>query len=341
MKKFAIITNIRDDADFGLVFPECRGKDPPKQKIWSTFFVNGDTTGDIIVLPLTGAMMMSDPKQAARRVFEAVLFAQEHGAELVGLTSLTSSVTMRGEWLIDQKGITAALTHGDTYAAALTLEGIQLVARKINRDLKTMRVAVLGPYGLIGRPVSIKLVTMCESLVLVGPNPNKLDRLVRALPTGRAKVTTSTETNAIADADIVITATSNPNALITPQLFQNDNKPHIVYEVSVPPNLPLDVYMQIRKAFPHVLKIDGAMASIPNIEVGVNITGVKPGTTFACWAETIMQALQDDHTDHVGEIDPEYINITLLWGRQYGFLHAPFCSFGVPISDEEFHNLKG
>lgn len=341
MKTFGIITNIRDDSDFGLVFPEYRREDLPRQKVWSTFSVNGDTTGHIIVLPITGQNMMSDPKEAARRVLEAALFAQKKGAELVGLTSLTSSVTMGGEWLIDQPGITAVLTHGDTYAAALTLEGIQLAAHKIGRDLKAMKVAVLGPYGLVGRPVSIKLATMCESLVLIGPNPNKLDRLVRALPSGRTRVTSSVEISAIADTDVVITATSNPNALITPQLFQNGNKPHLIYEVSVPPNLPLNVYGQIRKVFPYILKIDGAMASIPGIELGAHITGVKEGTTFACWAETIMQALQDDHSDHVGEIDPEHVNTTLLWGRQYNFLHAPFSCFGETIPDEEFRNLRG
>lgn len=344
MKLFSIITNIRDDKDFKVVFPECRESFPP-HKVWKSFSVPSSERnlirGEIIVLSLTGEMMMSNPKEAARRVLEAVRFAQERGSELIALTSLTPSVTNRGEWLIEQKGVTAALTHGDTYAAALTIEGVQMIARKIGRDLHDLKVAIVGAYGLIGKAVSMKLIGLCKLLLLIGPNPLKLNRLVHALPEGKTKVICSTQINTVAEADIIITATSNPAALITPQVLENRSKAQIIYEVSVPPNLPLDVYRQIRKVLPRVLKIDGAMASIPGgIDFGVHIPGVGRGTIFACWAEAIMQALEDDRSDHVGKIDLEHLNRTLRWGRKYGFLLAPFTCFGRPIPEKKFKKFS-
>jgi predicted amino acid dehydrogenase len=338
MKKFAILTNLRDENDIPLVFPECKKK-LPSFKVLSTFNVFGKVEGEIIVLGLTGKEMMLNPKVAAEKVLEATIFAQERGAELIGLTSLTSSVTMQGKWLQKRQGVKIALTHGDTYAAGITLEGLEKIAFMMGRNLKEMTVAVVGAYGLIGKAISTKLTTMCAELILIGPNPNKLDRLYHNLPVGLAKVTKSTEINEVNRADIIVTATSNPNALITPAVFKDDRK-IVIYEVSVPPNLPEATYIEIKKQFPNIVRVDGAMVLIPGVDLGGEITGVAKGTTYACWAETIMQALENDSADHVGEIDFSHLEKTLLWGRKYGFLHAPFSCFGTIIPNEEFKMIK-
>lgn len=338
MRKFAILANLRDENDIPLVFPECRDKKLPPFKVWSTFDVFGKSKGDIIVLGLTGKEMMLNPKPTTKTIFEATIFAQEErGAELIGLTSLTSSVTMKGEWLQDQPGVKIALTHGDAYAAGLTLEGLEKIAFLMERDLKEMTVAVLGAYGLIGKAVSTKLTDMCRKLIVIGPNSDKLDRLYHNLPKGSAKVIKTTEITNINHADIIVTATSNPNALVKLDVFK-DSRKTILYEVSVPHNIPKTTYAEIKKQRPNIIRVDGAMAIIPGIDLGIEITGVNKGSTYACWAETIMQALENDLADHVGEIDLLYLEKTLLWGRKYGFLHEPFSCFGELIPEQVFKN---
>ena len=337
MSRPAIIANLRYPRDLD-TYANRPGYEPsPFIKLWSRVDVMGQAEGAVVMLGLTGAQVMSDPRQAARLVCDAVEFAQvEIGAEVVGLTSLTSSVTMRGEWLCRQPGIKAALTHGDSYAVALTLDGLSRVAEKTGRPLADTTVAIVGAYGLIGRAVSLLLAQTCARLILVGPNEGKLGVLRRELPAGPSDVVATTDLRAVADAHTIVTATSNPDALITAAVLGNSRHPVVIYEVSVPPNLPRLEYERLRSERPNVVKVDGAMAAIPGVDVGFSAEEVPDGHTFACWAETMMQALENDCTHHIGAIDLEHVHRTREWAGKYGFGHAPFTCFGELVPDKAF-----
>lgn len=337
MEKFAILTNLRDERDIPIAFGEKKSKELLSHIAWNSFDVFGKVKGEIIALGITGKTMMEQPREAAKMVLDAVIFAQERGAELVALTSLTSSVTMKGEWLKRQPGVKVALTHGDTFASAVTLEGLEKIAFLMKRNLKEMVVAIVGAYGLIGSAIAKKLITMCKELILIGPNYNRLTFLYNSLPKGEAKITNSTEIEEINRADIIVTATSNPGALITPSVLKG-KKRKVIYEVSVPPNVPKDTYLEIKKYYPDIIRIDGAMVVIPGIDLGGEIPDVSKGTIYACWAEAIMQALENDTEDHIGDIDFGYLDKTLLWERKYGFFHAPFSCFGEIISEKMFYD---
>jgi len=231
--------------------------------------------------------------------------------------------------------VKVALTHGDAYASTLTIEGVRRAVEQTGRSLDRVTVGVLGAYGLIGRAVALKLAETGCRLILIGPNPNKLAALGAELPGSQAAVRFSTDLAALADADVVITATSNAGALLTPAAVKDHSAKVIIYEVSVPPNLPREAYQRLRAERPNVVKIDGAMAAIPGVDVGFSIPEVPDGTTYSCWAETFMQALEGNLEHHVGEIDIGHMDVTAGWARKYGFGHAPFTCFGEPIAEEE------
>jgi len=286
---------------------------------------------------MTGAEMVADPRGAVRRVLDAVLYAQDEvGADVVGLTSLTSSVTMQGRWLADRPEVKVALTHGDAYASALTVEGVRLAVEKTGRSMDRVMVGVLGAYGLIGRAVSLKLAETGCRLMLVGPNPNKLAALCAELPESQCAVGSSTDLAALADADVIVTATSNAEALVTAPVVKNHPSKVVIYEVSVSPNLPKEAFHRLRAERSNVVKIDGAMAAIPGVDIGFTIPEVPQGTTYSCWAETFMQALEGDLEHHVGPIDLGHMDITADRARKYGFGHAPFTCFGEPVTEGEF-----
>ena len=335
MKKFVILSNLRDESDIPLVFPECKGNKLPEFKIWSTFDVSGKAQGYIVVLGLTGAQVMDLRHNGSIRnqILRAVFYAQnELQADVIGLTSLTSSITMKGEWLANNEDVSIALTHGDAHAVALAAEGIEIVSMKMDKPLSEMTVGIIGAYGLIGCALSTILSKSCQQLILVGRKEASLTQLVNNLPKIRlAKVMTSLSIQDVSHADIVVTATSHPESIITAEVLK-DNGPIIVYDVSVPQNLNEENYRQLLFKRPNLIRIDGSMASIPGIDLGITITGVPEGTTFACWAETMMQCLESDHSDHVGDISIEHVRKTMAWASKYYFLHAPFTCFGRIIA---------
>lgn len=343
MRKVAIITNLRDKSDIPAVFPQCESKrNLPAYKVWGEFNIFDRAKGYVIALGVTGKDMMSpgNIRKVRKDILNAVIWAQNYlGVEFAALTSLTSSITDKGRWLVIQEGVTAAITHGDSYAAGVSLEGLDLIAEAMGTSLEEFTIAIVGAYGLIGKALTMSLCKRDVSLILIGHNPTRLQRFISNLPYPRAaKIKASVSLSDIYPADIIVTATSHPDSLIKAD-YINKDKQVVVYEVSVPPNLSKATYEIIRQIRPNLLKIDGAMVNIPNIKLGVNVPGVRSGTTFSCWAEAIIQCLENDHSDHIGEIDISYMERILVLGRKYGFLHAPFTSFGKLVDMDSFHKL--
>ena len=124
-------------------------------------------------------------------------------------------------------------------------------------------------------------------------------------------------------ADVVVTATSHPMALLK---SENLKKDAVVVDVSQPPNLSHEVC----KSRPDVFRVDGGYVSFPE-EYTFPIPGMPRGKNFACIAEVVMQALEDEPGDHVGGIDLEYLRRTEEWGRKYGFLLNELTNFGETI----------
>jgi len=97
LHRAAVIANCRFDSDLPVFFPASDSGRVVPHRILNRFSLFDGAEGCVVCLSMTGAEMMADPRTAARRVLDAVLFAQDEiGADVVGLTSLTSSVTMQG-----------------------------------------------------------------------------------------------------------------------------------------------------------------------------------------------------------------------------------------------------
>lgn len=347
MRKFGIITNLRDKKDIPLVFPEYKKENLPSYKVWSEFNVFGAVKGYLLVLGLTGEEIVDvrHLESIRQQILSTVNHAEEEwGIELFGLTSLTSSVTRGGKWLVERKPEGISINHGDHYSVASAIEGIKSVVERMNWWGKSKKptIGIVGAYGLIGRALSKMLVQEDASLILVGRRKKELQKLRSSLyrfSKEQDKVIISTNLYDLKGADVIITATSDPSALISPSCLKEDS-PVIVYEVSVPPNIPKEKYERLKKARPNVVKMDGSLVKLPeNIDLGVSISEIPADVIFACWAEIIMQSLEGEKEDHVGDIDISDVNKILNWGKKWGFPHAPFSRFGEYIS-EEFEGLK-
>ena len=278
-------------------------------------------TGHILALDLLPQEVMKDSrKEIRKRIFDAAVFAyDELGVRVLQLGALTTSVTSGGQWLVDQ-GFQGYVTHGDSYTAAVTCQAVQQIVKLKKKNLEDLTLAVVGAYGIIGEAVSQLLVPQCNHAILIGRKKERFAHL-ESLLEGDYETTITLDTH---DADVIVTATSHPTALLDTAHIKQDA---LIVDVSQPPNVSFEVC----KKRPDILRVDGGLVTCPGNSV-IPIPGLPPGKIFACFAEVVMQALENDTCHHVGSIDLSFLKKTEEWAYKYGFTLNELTNFGQPLN---------
>jgi acetylornithine/succinyldiaminopimelate/putrescine aminotransferase/predicted amino acid dehydrogenase len=130
-------------------------------------------------------------------------------------------------------------------------------------------------------------------------------------------------------ADMVITATSQVNSLIQPNMLKFGA---VVCDVARPP----DVSVEVKEARPDVLVIDGGVVAVPGQpDLGWNF-GFEQGLAYACMSETMMLALEQryEHFSLGVDINMDTIDYFRSLAERHGFKLAGFRSFDRPLSHE-------
>jgi fatty aldehyde-generating acyl-ACP reductase len=277
------------------------------------------TKGYITGLTLTARQMMELPQEVVRQhILDAAVFLQERfDVEVIQLGALTTSVTDGGVWMTKQKAYEGFVNHGDSYTAAVTCQSVFKAVQFFQKKPSDLCIAIVGAYGVIGEAVSKLLVPRFQHAILIGRKKEKFKDLEKHL-SGDFETTVELKTK---EADVIVTATSHPDALLQSEHLGRDA---IVVDVSQPPNLSIEVCR--RRSDVH--RIDGGIVDFP---VPIVIPGMPPGKNFACIAEVIMQAMENEHKNHVGSIDMNYLPTTEKRASKYGFVLNELTNFGQPI----------
>jgi predicted amino acid dehydrogenase len=98
----------------------------------------------------------------------------------------------------------------------------------------------------------------------------------------------------------------------------------LIIDVSQPPNLSSDVCQER----PDLHRIDGGFVDFP---ATIQIPGMPPGKIFACIAEVMMQAGENQRKHHVGSIDLKHLQKTEQWAMKYGYTLKELTNFGKTI----------
>ena len=299
----------------------------------SHFQIFDKAEGWLVGLTLTPQQMKNLPKEKVqKKILEAVLFSQEKlGAELLMLGALTSPLTSAGRWLTENPKIKLKITNGNTYTAVISIEAVEKAARLANLDLSQIKIAIVGATGVIGEAITKHFNQKEVNLILVGRTQEKLQRLRSSL-TGQNYELTNDLTKII-QADIVVTATSHPTALIRPELLKENA---IVVDVAEPPDVPSN----IAETRPDIVCIDGGRVKTKGVDLKMKL-GLPKNTSFACMSEVILQALEEEKENHIGSINPKHMKKTQEWAKKWGFELADFTSFNKPVSLVEFKRPKG
>ncbi len=277
------------------------------------------TKGYITGLTLTAQEMMGFPRETVRsHILNAILLLQnDFDVDIIQLGALTTSVTDGGVWVAKQKEYKGFVNHGDSYTAAVTCQAVTKALDLFEKKSSDQVIAIVGAYGVIGEAVTKILVSQFKHSILIGRRTDKLQQLKKNVD-GDFETTVELRTK---EADVVVTATSHPDALLQSEHLR---KNAIVVDVSQPPNLSL----QVCKARPDVCRVDGGLVDFPFV---TGIPGMAPGKNFSCIIEVIMQAMEDERENHVGSIDLAYLRKTEKWGKKYGFTLNELTNFGKKI----------
>ena len=136
------------------------------------------------------------------------------------------------------------------------------------------------------------------------------------------------------EADLVVTATSSVEDLVTPK---NLKFGAAVCDLSRPPN----VSRAVKDARPDVLVIDGGVVAVPGLaDLGWNF-GFEKGLAYACMAETMILGLEHHYEDTSIGTDLNLPTILALRqkGHELGFRLAQLRSFDRPLSRAEWDRL--
>ena len=267
--------------------------------------LNG-TKGRITGLKLTAKQIINQPLEKIRnKILDLALFLQDElDVDLIQLGALTTSVTGGGKWVADQDEYNGYVNHGDSYTSAITCKTVLKSLEMLNKNPSDVTIAIIGAYGIIGEVVSKILVPHFNHSILIGRRENKLDELKEKIE-GNFETTTDMITK---NADLVVTATSHPTALLNSEHLK---KNAIVVDVSQPPNLSYNVCQQRTDIF----RVDGGFVDLPK-QYPFQIPAIPKGKIFSCVAEVVMQAMENEKQNHIGSIDIKHLKKNRRMGRK-------------------------
>jgi fatty aldehyde-generating acyl-ACP reductase len=296
----------------------------------------GEADGWFVSVPLVPRLMLSLPeKRVLGKIIDACNKAKDLGAKVVGLGAFTSVVGDAGVTV--RRNVDVAVTTGNSYTVATAIEATEKAAGLMEIDMDEANVLVLGASGAIGRAVSLIMADDGRRLTLCARDMGRLGRVAETVvaETGMVPRLTRDISGAVREADVVICVSSALDAIIEP----GDLKPGaLVCDVSRPRN----VSVEVKKKRDDVLIIEGGIVKVPG-EVDFHFNfGFSPKTSYACMAETMLLALEENYTDwSLGrEMPVGKVRTIAKLATKHGFEVAGFRSFEKPVTREEIERIK-
>ena len=157
----------------------------------------------------------------------------------------------------------------------------------------------------------------------------------RVLDEGAPIILTTDAARHLPSADLIVAATSSPEALIQPSMLKWGA---VVCDMSRPANVSRDV-VQLR---PDVLVIDGGVVDVPNSpDLGWNF-GFEQGQAYACMSETMMLALEKryENASLGADLNMEHIQYMRGLAEKHGFRLAGLRSFDRPVTPAALAQTK-
>lgn len=292
--------------------------------------------GCVISVPMTARQMMEHRTVASRKILNAAIFSKKHGAKIIGLGALTSSFSKGGLDLIEKVDVN--ITTGHAYTAYNVTKNIFELCSILNLDKKKITVAIVGAAGSIGSTSALILARDGYTNMLLIDLERKhhfFKKLVEDLKglNSEINVRLSHQIKDVIDANIVITATNSPEALVKADDLKTGA---IIVDDAQPSDVSEDVYE--RK---DVLVVSAGVVHTPNIETHFNFGLADKFDNFCCLAELlILSAHKWDNHYVINRATLASVDQMAEWGNDLGFQLAKFQNLRGLISAERLNDVK-
>jgi len=291
----------------------------------------GQTTNVcFIVATFIPEMIEKDVWAVFSKVVKACKIAEKHGVGIVTLGGFTSIVAERiGHEIANE--IDVPVTTGNTFTAAMAIDGVLKAAQLLDLNLSSAKVAIVGGTGDIGSACARVLVEKVRQLTVTGRTKANLHRLrTELLRKRKAHVIATTDNkSAVKDADIVIAAASATSAILEIGWFKPGS---IICDVGYPKNIS---YTPTTRQ--DILIFSGGLAKSPTpISFPIDIGLPSTDTIYGCFAEGIILALEkrfENYSFGRGNITTDKINEIRNLGKIHGFEVSRFY-WGDRLVDE-------
>lgn len=274
--------------------------------------------GWIVICPLSARQLIENRKLAKKRILQTIRLAEHLGAQVVGLGALTSSVTNGG---LDIAGeISASLATGRTMTAIVVVEYVNYLLFYFQEHIEDRRIAIVGAGGSVGATTALLLAKKgARHLLLIDleRKSDRIERLIEELVGGKEDldIQKSHHIGDIKGADIVVTATNAPEALVA----SDDIRPGTII---IDDAQPSDVHPDVMKR-EDVLVIFGGVVKTPRIESHFHFSLAKKDENFSCLAETMLLARENIRKNFaIGHIAMAQLEQMNTLARTVGFTIA-------------------
>ena len=306
-------------------------------KITGVESINGEEIeGSLVLIPLFPDQILDlDTKLVINKISEACELVKSQGGKIVGLGGLTSVVGNQG--VLVAKQVDIAITTGNSYTAAMTVEATNKAAELMGIDIKNAKVAIIGATGSIGKICSYAFAEKAKETVLIARNQKRLIELQKQLKNQfNTNVTQSREINdEIKNADIVIAATSSPQILVD---IKDLKKGCLVCDVAVPRN----VSFESKELRADVLVIDGGLIKPPGkMKIAIDI-GLPQEIAYACLSEVMILAFENRFENFTlgNGLDVNKVREITKLGIKHGFTLSEFKSFGKTVTKSDIRRIR-
>lgn len=295
------------------------------------------THGCFILCTFIPEMLEEDIHAVYSRVVRACKIAEKYGVGIVTLGGFTSIVGERMGHQIDEE-VDIPITTGNTYTVALAIEGVEKAAHLLGRDLKDLKLTIVGGTGDIGSACARVLTDKVKEIIITGRTKSNLHHLKAELKKKRKAHIEATTDNrkAVEEADIIIAAASASSAILDIAWFKPGA---VICDLGYPKNIS---YAPINRK--DILVFSGGLASIPMpIDTGIDMGLPSVNVSYGCFSEAIILALEqrfENYSYGRGNIMPDKIEEIKRLSHKHGFELAPFYWANRLIEKEEFEQIK-
>lgn len=277
--------------------------------------------GCFIVATFIPDLIEKDVWSIFSKVVKACRIAEEHGMGIVTLGGFTSIVAERiGQAITDMVDI--PITTGNTFTAAMALEGAYKAASGLGLDIGALKVAVIGGTGDIGSACARVLTEKAAQVTVTGRTKSNLRKLNKELLKKRkAKIIATTNNEAaVRDADIVIACASATSSILLVDWFKPGS---IVCDVGYPKNIS---YTPTNRD--DILIFSGGLAKTPSpLNLPIDLGLPSPDSIYGCFAEAVILSLEKRYENYSfgrGNIMPDKVEEIKVLGQKHGFELSKF-----------------